>query len=873
MSYTKSCKISAFGKIDRSGDAWLPLADHMTDVGRCFERLCRCNALNRALCHLSRRPLDEVDLARLALLAYLHDLGKASSSFQSKRWRVKEERPRHWPVPSGHGREALALFTTPNLQPLALALPLDEMDDWGEATESLLIAAISHHGRPIVDEGVSVAKATWKPVTDAQGRVHYDPLPVLKEIARTARCLFPAAFGPVAHPLPDNPAFGHLFAGLVQFADWLGSDTRHFPIRIESERGEAAKIYAAQAIAVLGLESTPKRIQLLAAAPTFAQTFSAPAPYPIQAVMADKALGPLLILESETGSGKTEAALWRFVHLFQSGAVDSLYFALPTRVSAKQIYDRVRQAIARLWPEDPPLVVRALPGYAAADGEEPLMLPDFQVLWSDEANDDTALRRWAAEAPKRFLAAPIAVGTIDQALLGILKVKHAHMRYALLARSLLVVDEVHASDTYMTVVLEKLLQAHLGHGGHALLLSATLGSSARTRYLALGQRDTQPPSFEQAWQIDYPALSDHQGLRPMAATGRTKRVSWSLQDCIDEPGRIAALAIDAARTGAKVLVVRNTVAAAMELFRALEAHPEAGAWLFRVNGVACLHHSRFSRQDRPLLDGAIEAELGKKRPPGPRILIGTQTLEQSLDIDADLLISDLCPMDVLLQRIGRLHRHQRDRSERPAAYATPQALILTPSGQDLIPLLERSSHGLGRFTEGGGVYPDLRIAEATRRLIQDHPQIEIPRDNRRLVESATHPTCLGEIERSMGEAWVAHGQKLEGDSGAHRSVAHLHLLEIDKAFSSDPNMAFPTEYKISSRLGVEDRLITFDPPPPGPFGEPLKQIPIRAHLLPTGLALDAQPLVDKISEGQMVFRLGEACFRYSRIGLERVRDA
>ena len=164
--------------------------------------------------------------------------------------------------------------------------------------------------------------------------------------------------------------------------------------------------------------------------------------------------GPLLILESETGSGKTEAALWRFAQLFQAGKVDSLYFALPTRVAASQLYERTLKFAANMWQatgQEPPLVVRALAGYESADGQNVQKLPHFKVLWADNPDEQKAHTRWAAESSKRFLAAPLAVGTIDQALLGALQVRHAHMRHGLLSRSLLVVDEVHASDAYMVL--------------------------------------------------------------------------------------------------------------------------------------------------------------------------------------------------------------------------------------------------------------------------------------------------------------------------------------------------------------------------------------------------------------------------------------
>lgn len=249
-------------------------------------------------------------------------------------------------------------------------------------------------------------------------------------------------------------------------------------------------------------------------------------------------------------------------------------------------------------------------------------------------------------------------------------------------------------------------------------------------------------------KLQYPAISDHHKTRAVPATGIGKKVSWSAHDIIDSPEKIAQMAIAAAQQGAKVLVIRNTVATAIATFEAIEKHVPNPSWLFAVNGIRTLHHSHFSRQDRPLMDKAIEAQLGKTRPLGPLIVVGTQTLEQSLDIDADLLITDLCPMDVLLQRVGRLHRHSRPVSERPAAFQTAQARVLTPTGHDLNPLLARSQHGLGMFRNGGGIYADLRVLEATRALLVERPVVSIPADNRYLVEAATHPDKLHAIQEA-----------------------------------------------------------------------------------------------------------------------------
>jgi CRISPR-associated endonuclease/helicase Cas3 len=858
---------NAFGKMrfDKESDAqeWHPLIDHMVDVAACFVRLAQCRSIRRALEQCAGRKLTDQDIARLAVLVFLHDVGKANSGFQAKRWKIQI--PQWWPVnvTAGHGAETTLLLQVSDaakaIEPL-----IEKIRMWGDAVDSLLTASISHHGRPIKD-GPGVNSRIWE---SHKGK--YDPAVVLSEIARRAPEIFPKAFDVSDQVLPAAPRFGHLFAGLVQLADWLGSDTRFFPFSKPHERRDiTAPSMADKAARRLGLDSDHWRAKIVADSPRFADIFGGFDPYPVQTAMSDEALGPLVILESETGSGKTEAALWRYVHLFRSGFVDSLYFALPTRSAATQLYQRVQDTLKRLWPENPPLAVRALPGYVAADGEEIKAMANFEVFWNDSPDDQKAHHRWAAENAKRFLAAPIAVGTLDQALLGALQVRHAHLRHATLARSLLVVDEVHASDAYMTVLLERLLKAHLGCGGQALLLSATLGSSARHRHLALtpdGQSGLiRSMPFDLACAVPYPAISDGHGTRATPGTGRSKRVCWHLRDGIAAPGKIAQWAIEAAAQGAKVLIIRNTVSTAVTTLHALEKQVPDLAWLFTVNGVRTLHHSRFSRQDRPELDAAIEKQLGKTRPAGPLIVVGTQTLEQSLDIDADFLITDLCPMDVLLQRIGRLHRHE---NERPKAFRQAQAIVLTPAGNDLSPLLVRSQHGLGRFHNGGGVYADLRILEATQRGLLEKPEVVIPEDNRYLVEAATHPDTLCALETQLGEAWEGLAQKIEGYTCAQKTLGHVHSLDFEQAFGE---AEFQHDVRTATRLGAQDRAARFSGVI-GPFGFPLKELPIRHYLLPKELPLDAEPSNVSHQDDCIAFRLGTASFRYSRLGLERLKD-
>ena len=893
-----------WGKLRRDGSGRVAaihtLTDHMLDVASCFLALARCPAIRRSLqvaAGASHRALTEVDLQRLAVLAFMHDIGKANAGFQAKYWQTGEPLARAWPLPCGHGAEGWALISgeviLPARERFANGLQLHLLDCWGESVKALLRASISHHGRPVGDR-MTGGKSCWDPVRRSGGLI-YDPAQTIEHIGATALVAFPGAFVDDHPALPNGHAFVHLFGGLVQLADWLGSDTREgfFPYTEPGEeRSRTASARALNAVRVLGLDPAPLRATLGPALPAFAQAFDLASPRPMQLAMADDDLGPVVVLEAETGSGKTEAALWRFLHLFIAGKVDSLYFALPTRVAATQLCERVAQFVARVWPSDAPVVVRALPGDEAADGATKVMHADYQVFWSDDPGDELAARRWSAEGPKRFLAATIAVGTIDQALLGALMVKHAHLRQALLARSLLVVDEVHASDAYMTTLLEQLLKAHLACGGHALLLSATLGAAARTRYLNLGAAQARrlvTPPLEVALALPYPAIGTRRGdsAATIAIDGNPlqKTVHWQTLDIIDSPARIATLAVDAAALGARVLVVRNTVPAAVATLREVEQLNtlRGGDWLFTVAGVSTLHHSRFSRQDRRLLDAEVQVQLGKHRAAiHGRIIVGTQTLEQSLDIDADLLITDLCPMDVLLQRLGRLHRHQRPsgaypNDRRPDGFIQTRAWVLTPAGDDLTPLLKRSRHGLGPMIMKNqgmqGVYIDVRALEATSRLIKTRPEREIPKENRELVERATHPQAMDAIAAEMGGDWPKFGQDYEGNVGARASLGHLQALAYGEPYL---NLNFPDDGQaIATRLGGADRLVTFDDAPRGPFGQLVKQLSLRHHQLPHDADPDDAPrdVVPLGHETGFEFALGSTRYRYSRMGVERLRES
>jgi CRISPR-associated endonuclease/helicase Cas3 len=846
-----------WGKLNPSdqGPASHPLVDHCTDVAQVFRQLASSGAFGaRLFAHLPAP--DPICVDRLAVVAFLHDLGKCNSGFQAKADPAARRT-------AGHVLEAISLLREPEIQvlwPAAFSELLGEMAGWFVGSEAclmaLLLAAISHHGRPIRPQD---AETDRNPVRWWQPHGAIDPMRGLEQLARTARAAFPAAFDH-APPMPMPAGAQQRFAGLVMLADWIGSDTQHFPYRDspEQDRVRFAAERARRTLHTIGLLPSQPRVSR-----PFGEVFAGRRPTPLQQGLSEGALvgedERVAIVESDTGSGKTEAALAWFFRLYAAGAVDGLYFALPTRVAARELYERVRRAVEAAFPEEsrPAPVLLAAPGYVRVDGQP--LLPDPEGrLWEDDATERRRERQWAAAHPKRFLAAPVAVGTVDQALLSVLKVKHALLRSVCLDRSLLVVDEVHASDPYMRQLLQALVTQHTRRGGHALLLSATLGDAAASAWLQV-----PPHPMEAAERLPYPAVRTAAAVQAVAGTGRSKSVDIEWIEGFDDAAVVPLLA-DAVRQGARVLAVCNTVARANALLRAVEADGGCpAAALFSVHGVVCPHHGRFARAHREVMDAEIGRRLGAGSPDGPLLLVGTQTLEQSLDIDADWLVTDLCPMDVLLQRIGRLHRHSRTR--RPGAFATPRVLVRAPLGLDLSSAL-RANGDLQSPAGLGLVYPDGRVLQRTMDELRARGGIEIPRDNRALVERTTHPEALA----ALGPQWHRHGAQVEGAAMAMRRAAETGAIDDTLPFG-ELSYGAPDEV-LTTRLGVDTWRLRLAQPMQHPFGVPLTEVDLPGRLAPPGAVppevVQAEPTADGLG-----FAIGARRYRYTRFGLERDDDA
>ena len=829
------------------------LAHHCADVAACFEAMAALPVVRARLERSAGGSLPASHIARLAVLAFLHDCGKLHPGFQAKGWPQGVWNDGF----HGHVREGAAIFLGKAPETIARNLHIDALIEWG-VDKDLLFSVLAHHGRPFTAN--EVAGKRWRSVS----RAGYDPIAASADIGAMIRRWFPEAFVTDGEALPAAPDFQHLLCGLVSLADWLGStqDIFAFSPSLNPDYMDKARQKARRAVADIGIDV--RRLRRLATGRTdFATLSGGLQPRPQQRLVGDYPIEErLVILEAETGSGKTEAALWRFVRLFSAGLIDSLYFALPTRAAAVQIHRRVHDTLQRLFDGQAPEAVLAVPGYLKAGEVEGRRLPRWEVRWDDDggADEKKLLARWAAESTKRALAATVAVGTVDQAMLAALQVKHAHLRAAALSRSLLVIDEVHASDRYMTEVQTHLLDMHLGRGGHAMLMSATLGSVARTKWLG---RSTEPPSFEEAVAAPYPAVWGRGEAAPRASTGQGRQKPVAMTTVPTMAAETAAgLAIEAARAGARVLVIRNTVAEAVATFQAVQ---QAGAedLLLQAAGGPALHHGRFAPEDRKLLDAAVEAALSPHdRQPGGGIVVGTQTLEQSLDVDADCLLTDLCPVDVLLQRVGRLHRHP---IVRPDGFEHAQCRVMVPEEGLAKLLASRVVNGLGAWKDGGGIYRYVSGLELTRRLIEGHPEWTIPAMNRFLVESATHPQRIEALHAELGQDWANYWHNVYGKDRAEAGAAGGVAVPIDMRFA---DVQFPdSEETIRTRLGAEGARVTFAAPVAGPFGVDISGVTLPAHW---SRGIDAgDPVAPVIDGGTIRFRIGDISFVYDRQGLTR----
>ncbi len=608
----------------------------------------------------------------LATMVGLHDIGKAIPGFQAK-WEAGRN------ADQIAGLQFHPADAEKSLHDLASAHELQRLllDLVGSAGRAKVVAGAvaAHHGY-VFDTAV---------VRDARRPGEH----ISWTLARSE--IF-ASYVSTLAPMPSQadseiplPALAWL-AGLTSLSDWIGSNTEWF---VPCERADslvghhaAALVLAGKALADIGW---PKHTLLLHEAASTDMLISriigraTATGRPLQAA-ADRLLAQaqdpqLLIVEAPMGEGKTELAFLAHLRLQAAVGHRGLFIGLPTQATGNAMFERTL-AFMRAFGCNAGLDIQL------AHGGVQVLAPDSLVQLRGihgQRHDDVRSSAWFSQR-RRPLLSPYGVGTLDQALLATLNVKHHFVRLWGLANRVVVLDEVHAYDTYTSGLIEALLRWLQALGCSVVLMSATLPRTKRNALLrAWGGNAAEVP------QLPYPRVlavggdgirGEHFASRPQATI--------DLRAVDEDLASIAAAAEAQARQGGCGAVIVNTVQRAQELH---------GLLTERLVGVLqpTLFHARFPADQRQQHEAAVLATFGRDAArPAAALLVATQVVEQSLDIDFDWLISDLAPVDLLLQRAGRLHRHER---ARPAAHAEPR---LTVAGlrADRLPDLKTTRWGL-----------------------------------------------------------------------------------------------------------------------------------------------------------------------------------
>jgi CRISPR-associated endonuclease/helicase Cas3 len=706
----------------------------------------------------------------LPFLLTLHDIGKYARVFQAKS-------PDHWPAEllgpyreiapgNSHvvtGFQMLVHFSDAGPVQHIFA---DVMPGWSASERKIMFRALAgHHGRP-PDEGERSSIGPHDVCTACVAAAH-------THIQAMFALLQPTA-------LPRRPRdqlikLGVGLAGFFVLTDWIGSAEDWFPYTapIEDEQTFArywnlAREAATRAINDAGV--LPSRTKPFAGMSQLFPSISSLSPVQAFADTAELPIGPVLIIvEDVTGSGKTEAALTFAHRIMAGGRANGLYIALPTEATANAMYTRLGETFRRLFKDD------AFPSLVLAHGRRALHkgFQDSVVSAAARANarngtdqDDNErpssaeCAEWIADDRRKAFLADVGAGTIDQALFAILPVKHQSLRLWGLADRVLVVDEAHAYDAYMQRELEALLEFHAALGVSTIILSATLPKATRQK-LATAYRNGATAEAHTRIDLkadDYPLVtivgSQNAVEKPLPIReGLARFVSATRVGDIDSAlGRV----ISASKEGACVAFVRNSVDGAIEAWHRL-----------REEGVnSLLFHARFAMSDRQRIETDVMRLFGRNRDSAARgaVLVATQVIEQSLDLDFDLMVTDLAPIDLMIQRAGRLWRHAR--GARPVS--GPELVVLSGEPVDN-PDKDWASRVLGG---GARVYQDHALLWRSARVLFGAGGINTPEGVRSLVEAVYDEKTREPTPKSL----LRRELRMAGETSAASAIAQTNVL-------------------------------------------------------------------------------------------------
>ena len=715
---------------------YMSLWTHSFCVGTCMDVFLSAKSSGRILsCFTEQFCMDAEKTKHLiCYLSSVHDIGKIHPSFQAKDktcyQRLKESMAdditqkqaenisssfRH----EYYSAEVLNRIWKSKGYPISVRLPL-----------STIISL--HHQKPKPGYQPSPRNKLWNTMQDDLERemdaafLRGTPLTVPQHV--DAVCM--------------------LISSIIILMDWVAS-SELFSLAEGMNIHEIRK-KAENVLNLYGLISD----QLFPVAPSFMDMFpQIKNPRPLQAAcsnISDKAR--ITIIEAPMGEGKTEAALYVAARICNSTSGRGIYMALPSQATSNQIYTRMHDVLSNLNYGD----ARLLHGTAFL----------INPLPNNYATEDEAIAaEWTRPARTGFLGAN-AVGTVDQAMASVLRSRFSMIRLAGLSNKVLIIDEIHAYDLYMSQIIETLLRWCNDLNIPVILLSATMQMEQKLRYLeCFGMTDHQ--QVNAGYPLITQVLQNGELIQSHVESSTTYQYIFRPLTMEYNAETIANIAVNAIKNGGCLAIMMNTVAHAQEVFCAIQKRAENDM-------TVKLFHSRFILSRRTEIEEECVSLFGKNRKKRPYkgILVATQVVEQSIDLDFDGMISELAPIDLLLQRAGRLHRHREN--IRPDHFHDPVINVLLPTDGVKGELNQR-------YGPSGYVY-DPFLLWNTEQHLKEERTVNVPGDIRSTIEKV-----YSIVTEENKEAWLR--RSLRG------------ILETTKAKgctwpAPDPDLFFPAETNV-----------------------------------------------------------------------------
>lgn len=651
---------------------WMPLAQHLADAACIGSELWTswlADRLRRRIAHLTELSMEQC-AALVSFLCGAHDIGKASPFFASRL------------TYSEAGRQGVDELASAGF-PLGCSLTTKDAEiPHGAASQAILkrwlrqrgcsrLAALSLGSVVGAHHGVAVTSDRWELNDDAVfgldetwHRSHEELLDLLAWATGFDAVipeLSPDLFAPVLQ----------LLSGVVVMADWIASNAEAFPYI------KSGTMIQRVADGMDQVDLTPPwqvpDVEITDPDEFYRSTFgwgSERTARPIQSAalsLIRLRRGPqLIVIEAPTGEGKTETAAAIAQILVSRNRDQGVIFAAPTMATSDGLFGRIVDWAGRNTPDGAFSSMSLLHSKAALS--KPLAELRFSGVSGE--NGGVVASQWLS-GPKKATLSNFVVATVDQVLMLALQSRHSMLRHLGLAGKVVVIDECHSYDIFMSSYLETALQWLARYGASVVLLSATLPIEQKQRLVAAyaGEYLVEPPALGGGYPLITAVGAD--GVEELAVAPGPTDLDAQLT-VLDDDVEVAVVVLgELLADGGVALVICNTVARAQGLYRSLAAvFPEECE----------LHHAAFIASDRVEKEARLRHELGPTAHRGAgrpwrRIIVATQVAEQSLDIDADVLVTDIAPMDLLIQRIGRIHRHQRPDSDRPQRLQEPQVFI------------------------------------------------------------------------------------------------------------------------------------------------------------------------------------------------------